>query len=78
MKINVRNFFSIENTSYWYVTPTLVVLHTNDAVCMCYLQYGHTPLILASDGGHVECVKLLLDRGAEANQQNKVSSGTFL
>lgn len=30
---------------------------------------------MASAGGHVECVKLLLDMGAEARQNNKVSRG---
>ena len=28
----------------------------------------------ASGNGHVECVKILLERGAQANTQNKVSS----
>ena len=28
----------------------------------------------ASCGGHVLCVKILLDRGAQANHQNKVSA----
>ena len=27
----------------------------------------------ASDEGHVECIKILLEGGAQANQQNKVS-----
>ena len=35
-------------------------------------QNGRTPLIEASSGGHVECVKLLLDRGARTNDQDKV------
>ena len=39
-----------------------------------YLQFGCTPLIVASGGGHVECVKLLLDRGAQANLQCNVSA----
>ena len=38
------------------------------------LQDGRTPLIEASGGGHVECVKLLLDRGAQANHRSKVSA----
>ena len=37
------------------------------------LQYGHTPLMMASAEGHVGCVQLLLDRGAQANLQDKVS-----
>ena len=28
----------------------------------------------ASENGHVECVKILLERGAQANTQNKVSN----
>ena len=30
-------------------------------------------LIMASQFGHVECVKVLLSRGAQANLQDKVS-----
>ena len=37
------------------------------------LQEGHTPLMWASVRGHVECVQLLLDRGAQANLQDVVS-----
>ena len=29
--------------------------------------------MVASQEGHVECVKMLLDRGAEVNMQNKAS-----
>ncbi len=29
---------------------------------------GPTPLLIASQNGHVECVRALLDRGAEVNQ----------
>ena len=36
------------------------------------LQDGGTPLMAALLGGHIECVKLLLDRGARVNQQDKV------
>ena len=36
-------------------------------------QYGRTALMWASESGHVECVTVLLDRGAEVNMQNKVS-----
>ena len=31
--------------------------------------------MLASLGGHVECVKMLLEGGAQANQQDKKVSG---
>ena len=38
------------------------------------VQDGNTALMMASACGHVECVKVLLDRGAQANLQNKVST----
>ena len=38
------------------------------------LQYGCTPLMEASRLGHVQCVKVLLDWGAQVNLQNKVSA----
>ena len=37
------------------------------------LQGGRTSLMEALSGGSIECVKLLLDRGAKINQQDKVS-----
>ena len=37
------------------------------------LQNGWTALIKASEAGKVECVKVLLDRGAEINMQSNVS-----
>ena len=36
------------------------------------LQDGRTALMKDSEAGQVECVKVLLDRGAEVNMQNKV------
>ena len=36
-------------------------------------QDGWTALMEASESGHVECVMVLLYRGAEVNMQNKVS-----
>ena len=36
------------------------------------LQDGQTALMKASEAGQVECVKVLLDRGAEVNMQDKV------
>ena len=41
-------------------------------MCIC-LQNGQSPLMMASSGGYVEIVKLLLDKGAEVNHQNMVS-----
>ena len=37
------------------------------------LQDGWTALLRASGAGHMECVKVLLDNGAEVNIQDKVS-----
>ena len=40
------------------------------------LQDGVTALMIASREGHVECVKLLLDKGASADLLDKVSAGS--
>ena len=37
------------------------------------LQDGATALMKASEAGKVECIKVLLDSGAEVNMQGKVS-----
>ena len=37
------------------------------------LQDGETALMKASEAGKVYCVKVLLDRGAKVNMQDKVS-----
>ena len=38
------------------------------------LQSGQSALMKASSGGHVECVKLLLDQGADVNVKDNVSA----
>ena len=38
------------------------------------LQDGLTPLIGASLASHIECVNVLLDKGAQVNLQDKVSA----
>ena len=38
------------------------------------LKYGWTSLMVAARGGHVECLQLLLDKGAQVNHQKKVSA----
>ena len=37
------------------------------------LQGGGTALMKASVAGHMECVQVLLDKGADVNMQSKVS-----
>ena len=37
------------------------------------IQRGATALMMASEAGKVYCVKVLLDRGAKVNMQDKVS-----
>ena len=37
-------------------------------------QNGETALMWASRSGHMECVKVLLGRGADVNMQGKVSA----
>ena len=41
------------------------------------IQCGSTPLHRAATGGHLEAVKLLLDRGASVDAKNNVSSRTL-
>ena len=41
-------------------------------------QYGDTALMRASEREHMECVRVLLDRGAEVNMQDKVSAAQYL
>ena len=37
------------------------------------LQDGWTALVKASEAGHMECVKVLLNKGADVNMQTRVS-----
>ena len=38
------------------------------------LQDGHTALMKASESGHMECVKMLLDKSAAVNMPDKVNA----
>ena len=43
------------------------------------LQWGKTALMEAYDHGHIECVKMLVDKGAQVNIQGTVSlSGVII
>ena len=55
----------------WFVVHVCDIRGTP---CDMHLQNGCTPLMEASGRGYVECVKLLLDRGAQANHQSKVTA----
>ena len=55
-----------------YLNVTLVVPY--DIHVHLYIQDGKTPLMKASDFGYMECVKVLLDRGAQVSVQDKVSA----
>ena len=63
-------------------------MHFRSCVCACVcviyipdmnfsLQGGMTPLIWATLAGHVECIEVLLDWGAQTNHQDKVSAHTY-
>ena len=43
-------------------------------ICHSLQQDGRTALMWASREGNVECMRILLERGAQANTQSKVSS----
>ena len=51
----------------WDIGGTLCDMHFS-------LQDKCTPLMVALSRGHVECVKLLLDKGAQTNLPDKVSA----
>ena len=43
------------------------------------LQCGQTALMMAYDHGHIECAKMLMDKGAQVNIQDTVSlSGVII
>lgn len=52
-----------------YVVLFLVL---NSLCASLVLQDGRTPLMRMSLEGSIECVEILLDRGAQTNQQDKV------
>ena len=56
-------------TSIWGCCMASYYMHLH-----VLLQEGQNPLMMASFGGHVGCVQLLLDRGAQANDSDMVSA----
>ena len=48
----------------------------SDSSCDVYfsVQDGRSPLMVAASGGKVKCLQLLLDKGADVNHQDEVSS----
>jgi ankyrin repeat protein len=57
----------VENDWSYTATPP-IRLHT-----FCLPQDGTTPLILAAASGHVDCVKELLNQGADPRARRVVS-----
>ena len=45
-------------------------MHVTD--CMCYIQWGMTPLDYACARGHQEVAQLLVERGASVTDEDKV------
>ena len=41
-------------------------------VMMCCIQYGNTPLLLACRHGHKDVAVMLIERGAELTDKNRV------
>ena len=56
-----------------YRRDGVVIGDTSYDVYLC-LQNGQSPLMEAASRGDVECIQLLVDKGADVIQQNKVSS----
>ena len=58
----------------------MYAVHVWDFITSCSaymyfsLQSGESALMKASSEGHVECVKLLLENGADVNHKNEVNA----
>ena len=53
--------------------PLHVLIERRLLICASYffLQFGRTPLYAACKGGHKECIRLLLEAGADAKKPTK-------
>ena len=51
---------------WWDVSGMSIIIHSS-------LQYGWSPLMEACENGHEEIVKILLEEGADVNDQDNVS-----
>ena len=59
---------TLDSASNYYNMCTLITI----ASLFSLMQYGLAPLIVASHKGQKDVVELLLDKGANVDQQNKV------
>ncbi len=46
-------------------------------VSFCLAQHGSTALMYASQGGHLDCVRLLVDAGADKDAEDNVRDAIF-
>ncbi len=78
---SVKTFYVCTNCSRANAIAFIVVLFVKFisfhllhlCICLFACQYGSAPLHDASYGGHIEVVRLLLDRGAYIQAQDEVS-----
>ena len=74
ININVDDFFKAAETGYIEeLTRLLKIVDVNSQD-----KDGWTALMLASINGHTDCVKLLIDNGADANLQNEVERSALI
>jgi hypothetical protein len=52
--------------------PLIASYAVSTAHCMCHPQQGETPLMGAAEKGRTDCVRLLVEGGANIEAKNKV------